>query len=125
MLLNMWKKYYTLRRFGEQRFVDGYAVRDYSDSKVYLDIQPQKNDTVVTPDGKRRTSGITAYGEFPITIEDVSAGTPGDWLYYEGWWYECKSSMMYEHSLVSHYTSTFVIVTEAIDDSEKSPPDSL
>lgn len=122
-LRNIWKKYYKLRRFTGQTFEGGYATRSYTDSLVYLDVQPNRNDTVVTPDGKRRTSDVTSYGVFPITVENVDEGTPGDWLYYEGWWYECKSSMMYEHTPLSHYTSSFIIVSEAVPDELKPPPE--
>lgn len=120
-LLKIWKKYYKLRRFKEQTFDDGYASRTYEDTMVFLDVQPDNNNTIVTPDGKRRTIGITSYGTFPITVEDVETGTAGDWLYFEGWWYECKSSMMYEHSIVSHYTSSFIAVTEAIPEDSRKP----
>ena len=124
-LRKIWKKYYKLRRFDGQTFIGGYATRSYTDTMVYLDVQPNRNDTVVTPDGKRRTSDVTSYGTFPITVENVDAGTPGDWLYYEGWWYECKSSMMYEHTPLSHYTSSFICVTEAIPEDHKTPPESV
>jgi hypothetical protein len=122
-LLKIWKKYYTLRRFKQQEFQNGYASSGYEDTKVFLDVQPDNNSSVVTPDGRRRTAGITAYGTFPIVVDNVEDGTKGDWLFYEGWWYECRSSMMYEHSIVSHYTSSFVAVTEAIPEEGRPSPE--
>ena len=122
-ILNIWKKWYPLRRFEGQTFVKGHAIRQYSDMRVYLDVQPQGNDTVVAEDGKRRFANIISYGKAMIRVENVDAGILGDWLWYEGAWYECKSSLMYEHTPLAHYTCTFVLVTEAVADDAKLPPE--
>ena len=33
-----------------------------------------------------------------------------DWLYYHGRWYECKSCQLWDHTILSHYESEFVVV---------------
>lgn len=120
MLRKIWKSYYTMRRYGEQQVVRGNVVRSYTESQVFLDIQPVMNEMTVTEGGKRVIKRITAYGNEMMHTEDVKNGIPADRIYFDGAWFECESSMKYEHSIVSHYTTSFVRVSEAVSEEEVS-----
>lgn len=121
--MNIWKKPYTLRRFTEQKNNNGYMSQGYKDITVSLDVQPvDSTQTQVTVNGKRMSARITSYGSFPIQVEDTATGKRADWLFYNGHWFECDSSVYYEHTPLAHYTSQFVMVSEAIKGNESLPP---
>ena len=122
--MNIWKKLYTLRRYTEQKNNKGYFSQGHRDIVVSLDVQPiTGTQTQVTVNGKRMSTNIKAYGSFPIQVEDAKKGTKADWLFFDGAWYECNSCVHWEHTPLAHYRSQFVLVSEAIKDDEKVPPE--
>ena len=53
---------------------------------------------------------VKAIGSTAFTTADEETGKPGDWLYYQGRWYECKSCQLWDHTILSHYESEFTEV---------------
>lgn len=110
----IFRRLYTIRRFGKTEIVDGYQCSGYEDTETFLNVQPlSKDELMALPEGERRTKRIKAYGDFTFTTADQSSGKRGDWLLYYGHWYECVSSIGWDHTILSHCKSEFVEVSEA------------
>ena len=112
--MNIWRKNYTLRRYGQQQIVNGYPVSTYSEMQVLLDVQPDMNAANIDIDGKRRVQRLTSYGDAEIITANVETGQRADRLFFNNDWFECDSSMWYEHTPIAHYTSTWIRVPEGV-----------
>jgi len=112
--IGMFRREFTIRRFGADTVVDGYSHTTYEDIITRLNVQPLSADELLAlPEGERRTKRLKAYGDMILTTADQSTGRRGDWLLYAGHWYECKSSVYWDHTILSHCKSEFVEVAEA------------
>ena len=111
MGLGIFRKPYTVRKHGEQTVKRGYASAPYSDVVIRLNVQPQAPDSFEGRDyGDFTIKHLKTWGKDKLTSADEHAGIPGDCLNYQGAWYECKSSVMWEHTPLAHYQSDFVII---------------
>lgn len=129
MGLGIFRRDFVVRRFGESGFVDGYGVAAFTDTMTSLNVQPLSKDELrALPEGQRRTKRMKAFGDLVFTPSDEPTGRRGDWLYYrgsmdpEGHWYECVSSLGWDHTMLSHCRSDFVQVSESAAKS-LPPPD--
>ena len=114
MLFSFFKKDYIVRRFGEETVVKGVSGSTHEDSVVALeDVQPLSSDELqALPEGERTIRRIKSIGSTKFTTADEESGTPGDWLYYNGRWFECKSCQLWDHTILAHYESEFVVVPQ-------------
>lgn len=111
MNITLFNKQYTIRRFGEQRNVKGHLVSDHTDFTVSLHIHPLSTDQMqALPEGQRKLKRLEGHGEVKLTVADEKTNRKGDLLYYYGDWYECVSSQLYDHTLLSHLNYQFVLV---------------
>lgn len=123
--MKLWRIGYTMRRYNKQKNRKGYTTRGYTDTTVQLNVQTiTDTQTSVTAEGKRKSARIKSYGSFPFRVNDVKNGIQADRLFFNGNWYECESSVFWEHTPLSHYRSQFVLVSEAVDQSDLQPPSS-
>lgn len=114
MGFTIFRRTFTIRRFGEDEVIDGYAHTTYTDTNTILNVQPLSADELqALPEGERRTKRLKAYGDLIFTTADQSTGVRGDWLLYGGHWYECVSSLYWDHTLLTHCKSEFVEVAES------------
>lgn len=121
MATGIFRRPYTVRRRGEQRIIDGYAVRDSSDFTAMLNVQPLSADELLAlPEGERTVRRVKAFGADGLISADEHGGRPGDLLYYDGRWYECKTCVHWLHTPLAHYESEFVILA---DWQGQPPPD--
>jgi hypothetical protein len=113
LYIGLFKKPHIVRQYGKQAFVRGYASAAYTDKAVRLDVQPlSPDDLMALPEGDRTVKRIKTFGPDRLTSADEFRDTPGDRLFYNGQWYECKSSVMWDHTILSHYRSNFVILPQ-------------
>lgn len=111
MLTAFFKHSYIVRRFGAETIVDGFSGSEHTDFPVRLDVQPLNSDELqALPEGERTVRRLKALGDDRFSPADEEAGTPGDWLYYDGRWFECKSCQVMNLTILSHYESEFVLV---------------
>lgn len=112
MLLPIFKKDYIVRRHGEQTVIDGHPAKKADKIfRAMLNVQPASTDELaVLPEGERTVSRLKVFSTFPFVTASQETGIPGDWLNYHGYWYECKSANIWDHTLLSHYESEFVII---------------
>lgn len=114
MGIGIFRRSFIIRRFAEDEVIDGYTHTTYEDTETPLNVQPLKPDELsALPEGERRTKRLKAYGDLIFTTADPSSGKRGDWLLYSGHWYECVSSLYWDHTLLAHCKSEFVEVAES------------
>lgn len=120
MGLKIFRRMFTVRRFGAEENIDGHSIAPYSDFQTMLNVQPLSTDELrALPEGERSTKRMKAFGDFVFTPADQETGRRGDWLYYkgkmdpEGHWYECVSSLGWDHTMLAHCRSEFVQVAVA------------
>ena len=101
---------YTLRRYGEDKIVNGYSTAGYEDITVFLDVQTMSDDEVVEAGGSRDKMMLKTFGDFPIHCSKQEEGVRSDQLLYEGRWFECISSKLSKNTIIRHWTSTFELV---------------
>lgn len=111
-MLGLFKKKYVARRFGEQRFVNGYETSPHEDFAVLLDVQPLSADELkALPEGERVVKRYKSFGASQLRAADKEAGTKADLVYIDGAWYEVKSSNPWRHiSLLAHNYVELVLV---------------
>jgi len=111
MNIRLFNKKYWVRRFEEQREVRGYLASGYSDFVADLNVHPLGTDQVMTlPEGQRKIKRLEAHGEIQLVVADQDSNRKGDLLFYHGEWFECISSQMWDHTVLSHYNYQFVLV---------------
>lgn len=121
--IRLFKKPYTIRRHTEQTIVNGYASAPYSDFITRLNVQPLTPDELAAlPEGDRTVMRKKSYGPDKLISADEFEGVPGDRLFYNGHWYECKSSVMWDHTILSHYRSDFVVLPQCDQMPPPEPP---
>ena len=112
MNIGLFKKPYVIRTYEKQDIEEGYDLPSiYADSTARLNVQPLSSDELMAlPEGERTVKRVKSFGADKLISADEYSGTPGNSLYYNGHWYECKSSVMWDHTMLSHYRSEFVIL---------------
>lgn len=115
--MNFFKKPYTIRRFLRPVFVKGYSTIPYTDLMVPGDVQTLSDDIITTSDGSVSVKRLKVFCDEEIQVEDMDRQQKADRIYYQGKWFECKSSRLSENTPLRHYIATF---TELLD-SEPAP----
>lgn len=111
MNVSIFNKKYKLRRFEEQHEVKGYLVASYTDRTVCLHIHPSGSDSLTAnPEGERVVKKLEGHGTCPLVVANADANIKGDLIWYQGSWYECISSQLYDNTMLSHYNYLFVKV---------------
>lgn len=111
MNIRLFNKNYWIRRFGVQREVKGYLASGREDFVASLNVHPLGTDAIqALPEGERKLKRLEGHGEVALLVGDEEAGRKGDLLYYHGNWYECVSSQVWDHTILSHYNYQFVLV---------------
>ncbi len=117
--MKLFRKNYFIRRFTGQIVVNGLARFSYQDFQTKLNVQPfnyyEKRAGMLKIDtsGQRSIRYLKAYGQTELRQADQKNGIAGDWLFYRGNWYECKSAVYWSNTLLKHYRTEWVIVGEA------------
>ena len=120
MYIGLFKRRYTIRHYGPQAIVNGYASAPYTDMTARLDVQPlSADDLMALPEGERTVKRVKSYGPDKLISANEFSGTPADRLFYGGYWYECVSSVMWDHTILSHYKSEFTLLPQR--DQEEPP----
>jgi hypothetical protein len=109
--IRLFNKTYWIRRFGEQKNVKGYLTSGFDDFGASLNVHPLSTDQMqALPEGQRKVKRLEAHGEARLIVADEKLNRKGDLLYYHGDWYECVSSQVWDHTILSHLNYQFVLV---------------
>ena len=97
-MLDLFKKTYAARRYGPQKFVDGYEKSSWSDFSVRLNVQPLTADELqALPEGERAVKRYKAFGASGLRTSNVQDGTKADLVFIGDRWYEVRSSNDWHH----------------------------
>ena len=111
MNVGIFNKLYWVRRFGPQKNVKDYLVSSHEDFVASLNVHPLSNDTMqALPEGQRKVKRLEGHGVVELRVADEKLSQKGDLLYYYGDWYECVSSQLWDHTILSHINYQFVLV---------------
>lgn len=116
--MNFFKRPYTIRRYSTPTFIQGYSSTPYEDKTFPMDIQTLSDEIITTPDGTVSVKRIKTFCDVPILVEDKDKQQKADRVFFDGKWFECKSSRLSENTPLKHYTSTFVEVLDRDPESE-------
>ena len=120
MNISLFNKLYWIRRFGEQKNIKGYLVSEHHDFGASLNVHPLSTDQMqALPEGQRKVKRLEA----GLVVADEKLNRKGDLLYYHGDWYECVSSQVWDHTILSHLNYQFVLVpNDAAGSIDLEPP---
>lgn len=108
-MVAFFKKPYRVKRYSQNIVVDGYIASGYAEiDPVLLDVQEDTKRSSADEFGKRATSNIRAFGQFPFRPAE-SPNTKGDLILYKDQWYECVSCAERRNTLLRHYDSSFTL----------------
>ena len=111
MNIRIFNRNYWIRRFGVQKEIKGYLTSGYEDFVASMNVHPLGTDSIqALPEGERKLKRLEGHGEAALVSADQEANRKGDLLYYHGDWYECVSSQLWDHTMLSHYNYQFVLV---------------
>lgn len=97
-----------LRRFNSPEVVDGYYSASYTDMTVPMDIQASENAIKTNPEGDKAVEKLNAFSDEEIYVDCSETGRKADMLWHNGKWYQARSSVLCENTLLKHWESTFV-----------------
>lgn len=112
MNIKLFNRDYLIRRFSEQHEVKGYLVSDYRDFYVSLHVHPSGGEQPqANPEGIRKVKRLEAHGsDEKLLAANPATNQKGDFLYFDGDWYECISAQEWDHTILSHVNYTFVLI---------------
>lgn len=122
--IRVFNKNYVIRRFSEQKNINGYLAASYNDYVVSMNVHPLSSDAMqALPEGERKVKRLEGHSESTLVVADEKLNRQGDLLYYQGDWYECISAQGWDHTLLSHCNYQFVLVpTDVGGTPDTAPP---
>ena len=79
-----------------------------------LNVQPlSAEELMALPEGDRSVKRLKSFGPAHMSSVNEPEGIPADRLFYHGEWYECKSSDNWDHTMLAHFRSEFVLLPPA------------
>lgn len=115
MGLPLWKKRRLIRRYSAPELGGGYAVSEHKDFWITADVQTTDRSVSTGADGDIGLQKLKVFTDSELCVADERAGTPGDRMWFQNRWFECRSSRLSENTFLKHWTSTFVECTNADD----------
>ena len=110
MSMGLFKRTCHVRKYIPQTITDGYTNSQWKDIMVKLNVQPFSSyELMALPEGDRTVKRLKSFGSDKLTSADEFTGAPGDRLFYQDHWYECVSSVCWDHTILKHYQSEYVI----------------
>lgn len=122
--IRIFNKNYVVRRFCEQKNINGYLTASYEDFVASMNVHPLSTDAMqALPEGERKVKRLEGHSSVALVTADEKSNRQGDLLYYHGDWYECVSAQMWDHTLLSHLNYQFILVpTDASGTPDTAPP---
>lgn len=106
--MDFFRKPHTLRRYMEPKIVRGYPSIPYEDLTFPMDVQTMEDAVITEGDGSRSVQRLKVFCDDEILVEDTAKKQKGDRIWFQGKWFECRSSRLSENTPLRHWTSTFV-----------------
>lgn len=109
--MNIFKRLYTVRRYGEIDWKKDQPTAPYTDAKMMLDVQAKTRTNQDDPAGRVVTGKLTVYSDVELHPAESDEQTSGDRLLYMGKWYVCRSCVYWGNTILRHWIAEF----EAVD----------
>lgn len=106
MGLKLWKRKRILRRYTGSQMINGYEVTTHEDFFIYADVQTTDQSVSTGYDGDDATQKIKVFTDTQLNV--ARNRLPGDKIWFQGRWFECRSTKLSENTFLKHWTSTFV-----------------
>ncbi len=110
------KRPYTLRRYMEPEIVRGYHSIPYQDRTLPMDVQTMEDVVITTEDGSESVQRLKVFCDSEILVESQDKRQKADRLWFQGKWFECRSSRLSENTPLRHWTATFIECLDQEDD---------
>lgn len=107
------KKNYTLRRYLDPIYIQGYSSIPYEDKTLPMDIQTLEDTVETTEDGSRAIQRLKVFCDYKILVEDEHKKQKADRVWFQGKWFECQSSRLSDNTPLRHWTATFIQCLDA------------
>lgn len=107
MPFGLWRKKRIIRRYGPPEAEGGYESSTCEDIVILADVQTTEKRTNTGEDGDDTLQKLKVFSEAEIKTADDSTGRKADLLWFQGKWYECRSSILSDNTMLKHWTSMF------------------
>lgn len=106
--MNFFKRPYTIRRYSSPVNTRGYISIPYRELMLPMDIQTTEDAVVTTEDGAMSVQQLKVFCDSELLVEDKEKQQKADRVWYQGKWFDCRSSRLSGNTLLRHYTATFI-----------------
>lgn len=106
--MNFFRRPYTFRRYKEPKIIRGYTSIPYEELTLPADVQTMEDRVITTGDGSESVQRLKVFCDHEILVENTAKKQKADRLWFQGKWFECRSSRLSENTPLRHYTATFV-----------------
>lgn len=107
----LFKKNHIVRKW-TATLANGRESLSYKDSVFEGDVQNPSDSSARSSEGGRREPRLKVWSDTAFTPTDQITGTRPDWIWSDGWWWQCVSCRWAHNTLLAHYVSEFVRVPE-------------
>ena len=97
-----------LRRFKEPEIVEGYYNASYDDITLPANVQTLEDEIITASEGERSVRRLEMFSDERIMTDDPENRIKADMLWYQGKWYQCRSSVLCDTTILKHWDSVFV-----------------
>lgn len=106
--MNFLKRIYLLRRHFRPQIVRGYFSISYKDFMLPMDIQTLEDEVITTSAGSRSVQRLKVFCDSIILVENQENQQKADHIWFQGKWFECRSSRLSENTPLRHWTAVFI-----------------
>lgn len=108
MLLGIWMKEHTVRRFAEPLVSGGYNFTKHTDITISADVQTSQSSQKTDEDGDCSLQQLKAFSNDEFLTADEKTGRKADLLWFQDKWFECRASRLSDNTMLGHWTSEFI-----------------
>ncbi len=105
--MNIFKRPYTVRRYGKVDWDDENLTEEYSDMQLMLDVQAKTRTNGDALEGQSVQAKLTVYSDVELFPAEPGQQSSGDRLFYMGHWYICKSAVYWGNTMLKHWIAEF------------------
>lgn len=106
--MNFLYKDRTVRRYGKPEYKGGLAHVPYQDMVIPMDCQTTDRTASTDVDGTESVQRLKVFCDEKLYVEDTDKQQKADRIWFQGKWFECRSSRLSENTPLRHWTCTFV-----------------
>ena len=106
--MRFFKREHKIRRFSAPVIIEGYATIPWEEKTMLMDVQTLEDVSETGPDGTRSVQRLKVFCDEQLFTEEEQTQQKADRLWFQGKWFECRSSRLSENTPLRHWTATFI-----------------